>query len=965
MPTRHNVIAHWIGYSLALLLLWLTAAAVQAAPLAGTVISNQASASYSTCLDSSCSLLGEQTSVTSNLVETVVQAVPAFILESSQQKPASSGLPVRFPHTITNIGNVTDSYALCMTNVAANVNEWRVFADENGDGVPDAGAPLFDNTTADATGCWAQSTRQVGPGENFDFIIESVATGADGLTVDLFDINATSTEDITLVDVNTDSVIFQAGSIIDVVKSMSVVEGPSPSGAIRVTLRYRNPTAEDATNVIIRDQLPTQHRRPGTNDIRPGGMTYVPNRARWSTDTSITLTDADDGNEQHQSVNGQIIDFCAYTSAVNNAECSDSVRAEIPLIPAGAEGFIDFEVTVDGGIPAQSRVTNIAGYQFNGLTTINATNSVTYTVNDRVRNPAVNANNSQTDSLIGLQDSLPEGNVVNLNEMTSVQGQPVTFDNIIWNLGDGIDTFDITLDRVNDRQGTPLTNPFPEGTVFQLLRSDAATPLTDTSGSGTLDTGSIPIPDGSGQCPARFVSSGTACGVVVVLKATPPIDFFGPGPFDITKRATSNANSSVSNAVTDRLASITAASVDLTNDQPAAGDGSAPGEGQGPELTPVTTATVAPGEQATFTLFVNNTSERQDNYSLTVSDTATPFTPGQLPAGWQVRFFDDGGNGDCSTQGQAISATPTIVSGGNVQVCAVVTTPTAGEGGDSLDLFFRALSLTTGAQDIKRDRVVLSEQPAISLTPDQFGQTEPGSSVLYTHQVRNSGNQVVENITLVGAPDISADGWSITLYEDTDGDGQWSPGDTIVGPTDTLTTANGNGQLLPGEEVVVFARIFAPANAAQGDVNVKQLTVSAVTLANGTAVSDTATDTTTVNNADIVIIKRQALDDNCDGTPDANGFVLTRFNVMPGQCVLYQLTATNQGVDTMNNVTISDRTQSFTVYNAATQDCTAPGGSCTGDIIAPTDGATGPIDVNVGALAAGEQATLIFGLKVQ
>ncbi|WP_216819544.1 hypothetical protein [Vibrio sp. ArtGut-C1] len=958
MHKRRNILINWMFCFTICTIVLLTAASIQAAPLAGSVISNQASASYSTCLDSSCSLLSEQTSVTSNLVETVVQAVPYFVLENDQNQPAVSGQPVNFPHILTNMGNVTDSYSLCIGSVDAAVSEWALFIDENSDGVADQNGKLFSDQDADANGCWLQSTRDLDPGDVFNFVIVAIATGTQGSSIEpLLDITATSNQDPSLSQTNTDNVVFPDGPVIEVVKAMSDTLGLSPSGPYTVTLRYRNLSTQMARNVLLEDVLPTQHTDvQGT--VQQGGMTYVANSARWSLNDTTILTDSDDGI---QVVDGEKIAFCAYS-----ANCVDRVTAKVSSVPAGVTATLSFQVTVESGISNASRIFNTADYAYEdelGSVFSNLrSNTVTFTVTDNAQEPGVVANNTTTDNNAGLDDSQNTGNIV--ESIAIEQGESAVFNNVIWNTGDGVDTFDITLDSINDRQGEPLVNPFPQGSVFQLLQSDNNTPLTDTSGSGIVDTGPIPIPDVSGQCPARFVSSGTACGVVVVLKATLPIDFSGLGPFDVTKRAISNTNSSVSNAVTDRLASITAASVDLTNDQPVAGDGSGPGEGQGPELNPVTTATVAPGENATFTLFVNNTSGRQDNYLLTVSDTDTPFTPGQLPAGWKVQFFNDGGSSDCSTQGQLISATATIVSGGNVQVCAIVTTPTSGEGGDSLDLFFRALSPTTGAQDIKRDRVVLVEQPAISITPDQLGQVEPGSGVVYTHQVRNSGNQGLESITLVGGPDISADGWSITLYEDTDGDGQWSPGDTIIGPTDILTTANGNAQLLPGEEVVVFARIFAPANAAQGDLNVKQLTVSAVTLANGTAVSDTASDTTTVTQSDVVIVKRQALDDNCDGTPDTNGFVLTRFNVMPGQCVLYQLTATNQGDETRFNVTLRDRTQPFTVYAVAGQACTNPDGSCDAAILAPVDGEEGDIEANVGGLTPGEQARLVFGVKV-
>ncbi|TVM04905.1 MAG: hypothetical protein FMJ08_10975, partial [Halomonas sp.] len=65
----------FISVGLALVVLGAATAGQAAAPQAGTIISNQASASFKSCLDDACNETAEAQSVTSNLVETVVQAV--------------------------------------------------------------------------------------------------------------------------------------------------------------------------------------------------------------------------------------------------------------------------------------------------------------------------------------------------------------------------------------------------------------------------------------------------------------------------------------------------------------------------------------------------------------------------------------------------------------------------------------------------------------------------------------------------------------------------------------------------------------------------------------------------------------------------------------------------------------------------------------------------------------------------
>ncbi|MGJ3257828.1 MAG: hypothetical protein ACFE0K_16050 [Alcanivorax sp.] len=434
----------------------------------------------------------------------------------------------------------------------------------------------------------------------------------------------------------------------------------------------------------------------------------------------------------------------------------------------------------------------------------------------------------------------------------------------------------------------------------------------------------------------------------------------------MTQWAKSDIDSNIGYALTYELIVIQSSSGNITNNEPVSG--SAPGEGIGPEATPVTEETLAPGGSAIFRLYVNNTGGRQDSYSLAVSDEN--FTPGKLPAGWQVSFFKDGGASDCSSLGSTLTQTTVVPAGDAALVCALVEVPETAEGGQSQDLYFRARSGATGAQDIKLDRITVVAGPAISLNPDQQGMAAPGGSVVYTHLVRNNGDVALTAITLVGTPDMATDQWSIVLYEDTDGDGAWSGADTLVQSGDTLLTANSNGELLPDESVTVFARIFAPATAALGTVNVK--TLSAEAQGGGQSVSDTASDTTTVSNTDVSIQKRQALDENCDGQPDGPGacmgqgcFILTTFAIAPDQCVLYQLEATNTGAETLFNVTVSDTTQSYTVFHVAATGCASPVGSCDGDVQSPPDGGTGDVYVNVGELAPGEQATLIFGLRVE
>ena len=67
----------------------------------------------------------------------------------------------------------------------------------------------------------------------------------------------------------------------------------------------------------------------------------------------------------------------------------------------------------------------------------------------------------------------------------------------------------------------------------------------------------------------------------------------------------------------------------------------------------------------------------------------------------------------------------------------------------------------------------------------------------------------------------------------------------------------------------------------------------------------------------------------------------------------------------MYEVTINDRTQPYTSMLAAATRCSSPAGDCVPDVVAPGDAATGDVSVNIGELRAGQQAVLIFGLRVE
>ena len=683
---KNNAFTIWV-----LVFSMLLSFAVHAkSPKAGTLIRNQASATYKDAA-------GVEQFATSNLVETLIQQVASMELIQDQSLVSAAGNTVYMPHVLTNTGNGVDSYDLMASNnngEAYDFDSIVLYADANKDGIPDSTTPIT-------------STGALSADESFYFVIGAVipAAATTGQQATLT-VTGTSTfietpTDIAVTKTNTDTVTVSDKAIIDVTKSMSANSGESPSGPYTVTLKYKNNGLTPATAVTL-------------TDILPAGMEYNLAGAHWSeTGDTVVLTDTDASDAQGT---GDTISYCAYS-----AGCLNQVSAVISEVAAGALGEVTFEVNIASGL-AVSTLINIAQYSYNNGSVVIPevdTNRVPF---DIVQQLGVIANGSTTNATDGA-DNLG-GTSDSFIVATATRGASVPFDNIIRNTGNDDDTFEIIIDKAN--------SSFPAGTVFQLFKSDGFTPLMDTNNNGTPDTG--------------IMSAGAS--YKVVLRAVLPVNATGNNSgngFEISKKAVSALDDTVFNEVKDHLNEITSDSVDLTNNSAGA---AAPGAGAGPEAEAVTSKEISPAGQVTFSLFVNNSSDAANSYQLQYSKN-NPFVAGSIEAGWSIAFHFDGGNADCLTLGPVTSTTSNIASGENQQICAVVTAPAnAVADGVEHPLYFRVHSPLSGVEDIKYDAVTIKNKPALSIEPNQIGQIEPGSTVVYSHRISNNGNTALECINV-------------------------------------------------------------------------------------------------------------------------------------------------------------------------------------------------------------------------
>ncbi|MDY6859158.1 MAG: hypothetical protein SWN98_07445, partial [Pseudomonadota bacterium] len=119
------------------------AAAFAAAPEAGSVIGNQAVATYKNAA-------GDTITVTSNTVETIVQQVAGVTLTSDNTETIAPGGKAFLPHIITNEGNGPDNFLLTAVeddSGTLDTSQLVFYPDANMDGVADSATPLTETPT--------------------------------------------------------------------------------------------------------------------------------------------------------------------------------------------------------------------------------------------------------------------------------------------------------------------------------------------------------------------------------------------------------------------------------------------------------------------------------------------------------------------------------------------------------------------------------------------------------------------------------------------------------------------------------------------------------------------------------------------------------------------------------------------------------------------------------------------------
>ena len=962
MPTQRvpgcKPSATWAGAAaLTLGFLFGSPVALAASPPANTVIGNQASASYSDAA-------GTVQVATSNLVQTTVLQVGSFTLDSVDRitttvvnsKSGAAGSTVYAPHVLTNTGNGVDTFALTVKADAGKFSRVEVFADADGNGMPDSTTALCTATAADV--CTVTPVQSV-PGNNgaFRFIVAYTLPGS-ATGVGAFDaatITATPGTPALYIAPNTsaadkDEVKLATDAVFNVTKSIGSpsvaapgggawpapsASGPRSSAACTATSWANGLASTDNCQYTV--YTLTFNNTGGAagkfalSDVLQPGLTYVAGSAVWSGASGTALGDGVAGDP----------------SGIDFQVTGNTLNAVVTSLNPNVTQTLSFVVLVNSNAAVgTSTTTNVARYDAAnapgataaaiGNTLGSSTNPAAYVVLARFgivvgSNPSTSA--TAVDAVAGTPN--PAGQDLT-TKLLAVAGGSVRFPQTVFNTGGATDAVNLSISA----------NTFPAGTSFQFFAAGSGAPLLDTNGDGVPDTG--PIPAGGEMKIETQVQlpPGTVGGAYVA-----------------TVLGRSVGDNTEIDATEDRLEQIIETLVDLTNSKIGTGKGKIDGGdlGAGPSPLPTQTHDTSAGTGTVFALFVKNHDLSDATYSFAASQT-TGF-PGTLPAGWTVKFVAAGGT--CASP-----AIPnvTVAAGGQNEIAACVTPPSSQAAATGVKIYFRvqstAVASTGGiATDVKTDAVTVTSTAVslgASLTPNNNGQVAPGGTVVYAHTLANIGSQSCGAYTLTATVPAAdeAQGWTTMVYLDVNNDGQIDAGDTpVAGPLASLPV---------GASQKLLVRVFAPGGVSAGANNTTTVTATFTDPAPNCG-TPSATDISTVITGQIRVVKTQAADLTCDGVADAPGFAATPLQLKPGQCIVYKVVATNEGTVPVTNIAINDALPAYTALSAkqpaAAEQCTSTNVGGTALVFAQTATAVS-CGSTANTVAPGGTATLSFAVLI-
>ena len=951
------------------------------ATAAGTEIKNLATVSYEDSAGNS------YTAQSNEAVVTVAQVYSAAINSTDTSLTASPGQPVDLSYTLENTGNGTDTFVLSAADGivggdSIDADSITIYEDLNNNGQADAGEPVISSVSLTAGEIKSIVVRTDVPtsalaGDELGVTLTAQAEEGTGAAVPDSVIDLTAGKGPDTLDSTVESLITVTGDAV-VVATKSSVHNPTTS-EIEYTITIRNNGNADATSVLLQDAI-------------PANTTYVAGSAT----TSGLITSNGDTVPATAVLDETIddIDFNGDGDALDTAV--DGLSATDAVLPPNATVTVTYTVSYDPAVvPGGTTILNtayiVADVDGDGVADDpSPTNEVPITIANT--SLVTIADTEDATGGDGINDGLDDDGANDIQFVDQISaGEAVIFTNIVTNGGNSDEVLELSVNNVS----------FPAGTVFTFWNAAGTVQLSDSNGELGVDAG--------------LIAAGASETITVIAQL--PASVNGPGDYDAVVTVSAASDPSVSDTVTVKLATINASTIDIHN---ASGGilGSDENPIGAPDYTAVFTNNADVNSSVTIPLYIDNDGDSANSFQLSAGSVydADTDTVGGLPAGWVVEFFLSDAAGQPT--GAAITATPAIPGQTtDFQIIAVVSVPDQaqadgnfvfdndadgldetldgnvngiGDGDGDYPLFFQITSNSTGATDVTLEAIDVNAVVAASLTPNGSAQIDPGGTEVYQNTLANNGN-ATETYEVIS--NNSQPGWSSTLSIDTDGDGvadtelaNLTPGTIQVQQPDGTTAtievaiaASGSPEftLDAGEELPIDATVFAPANAQDGLADV--LTIDATNVTSGDTV--TAQNQTTVVFGQVNIVKSVAIDTDCDGV--ANGpFVANPGTVEPGQCLVWQIVAQNQGAADAFNVQVRDASPAFTTFVPGSlayclnQNCVPAtvtdtagddaGEETAGDVVFYVGAGSTPASVPPlgGELESGDFATVQFSVQV-
>ncbi|RDI25850.1 putative repeat protein (TIGR01451 family) [Pseudacidovorax intermedius] len=991
-----KLLATWAGTAaMAAVFLSGSPAAMAAAPAAGTSIGNVASASY---LDPN----GTSQVSTSNLVQTTVLQVGSYALDGKittastldvvNNKTGAAGATIYAAHVLTNTGNGADGFNIKVdASASKKFAKIEIYNDSNFDGLPDSATPLCSDATGQ-TGCSLTSVTTVaGNNGQYGFVVAySIPTTATGTGA--YDVgNVTVTPQASSVTSYgyaasnqsvqvQDSVTLTNAAAFNVSKALALpntgIGAPgggswpaaiaagkrTPAGATCATTwagMGSNPAScVYTTYTITYSNTGGAVGRFNLQDVigtgATAGFTYVSGSAVWSSNPGVALSETAGSNGANIdfAASGGTLTFVDNSLPVNNTRSLTFVvlvNSSATVGTASTTNTVKYNPTdaptATASAPALGSTpstSNGSPFTVQGTYSVAVGAATSVASSDAKDSTAGTPNNSSTDAQ---------------SNAKVAAGSATSFTHVVYNLGNDTDSVNISI----------ATQTFPANTIFRFYKSDGTTELSDTNNDGKVDTGPIAI-GGS---------------VKVIVKATiPPTTAINTGAnYTLTLLGTSGSDSGQFDASKDTVVAVTGPAVDLTNS--AAGvfaSGSKADVGTGPSAQPTVTQDPVPaGSWTTFDLWVTNNDSNANTYTLSASSTSG--FPGSLPAGWTVKFVSGATTSASCAAGTAITTTGTAAAnGGQTQVTACIFVP-ATQVQISQAVYFQVRAVSA-ASDGSTPVDTLYDQVNVTAAASTYsatigvagtGQVAPGGSIVYAHTLSATGTGACKpgKLTVTLGSGNAALGWTYAAYVDSNGNGVIDASDQLIDATGAIPAP------VPGTDVKLLIKLFAPGGATVGSADISTVAVTFPAGSDNCGTPST-TDTTTVVAAQVRLYKTQAKNPNatCDAagiTTALGNLATTALTAKPGECIVYQVKAINEGTSTVTNLNISDVLPAYTTLTTVqpTSTCASSAGTVLPAFTNPTGWSASTTSVSCGngttatTVAPGASATLTFQVQLQ